>query len=144
MKKALTPEASLPSPGQLERDIRRLCRDALAIYPMYRRLHAMGLEPQRGETVHVSGGGENDTPAHLAAESVYAASRRHYARWVASELGAVLRRLDRVRQGLEQNVGPTAGFRQPETAAPGILGLSSEDFHMARAKQAERLRAGQE
>jgi hypothetical protein len=111
---------------------------------MYQRLHAMGLEPRRGETVHVSGGGESNTPATLSVDSDYAEGRREYARYVASEIRRVARRVDRLRQGLERSTGPTPGYRQPDSVPDGPRGVGPADFEAALAKQAQRLERGEE
>jgi hypothetical protein len=103
----------------------------------------MGLEPRRGETVHVSGGGESNTPATLAVDSAYAASRRNYARGVARDLRQAFRAIDRVLQSLERNVGPTAGYRQPD-ALHRLADVSMKEFEEARVKQAGRLSGGEE
>ncbi len=137
------PATSLASPGELERLVTTACKDLLAITPMYRRLHGLGLEPRRGDTVHVSGGGENNQPANLAVESDYAESRRQYARWVAREIVEMVKRADRVRAGLERNVGPTLGYRQSETVGSDAI-VTINELTESRVKQAERLRTGVE
>jgi hypothetical protein len=104
----------------------------------------MGLEPRRGDTVHVSGGGESNTPARLAVDSDYAASRRDYARWVAGEIEKVSRRVDRVRQGLERNVGPTPGFRQPKDTGNGRTKVTADELTVSLLYQGIRLRRGAE
>jgi hypothetical protein len=123
--------------------IRDLCRDALAIAPMYARLHSLGLEPPRGESVHVSGGGENNTPASLAVDSDRARSRRDYARWVASELARAAKIVARVEQGLERNVGPGVGYRQPRSLGSDAL-VTVDDFTESLQNQGVRLARGAE
>jgi len=132
-----------PFPQSVTPVIHALCRDALAIAPMYARLHSLGLEPPRGESVHVSGGGENNTPASLAVDSDRARSRREYARWVASELARAAKIVARVEQGLERNVGPGPGYRQSvSVGSDAIVSVTELTFSIERQEQ--RLRSGTE
>jgi len=144
------PKTSLASPGELERLVRALCQDALAIVPMYGRLHSLGLEPPRGDAVHASGSGQvrpdgsvTGYAPELAVESDRAASRRDYARWIANEVAECARRLDKIRQGLEVHVGPGPGFRQPTTPARDAI-VASDELTASLANQGARLRRGQE
>jgi hypothetical protein len=110
---------------------------------MYARLHSLGLEPPRGDSVHVSGGGVSNVPPEVAIESDHAESRRAYARWVASELARAAKILARVEQGLERNVGPTPGYRQPVSiGSDAIVTVTELTFSLER--QAERMKAGNE
>jgi len=139
------PKTSFASPGELELLVRGLSLDALAITPMYRRLHALGLEPPRGDSVRISGGGISNVPPEVAIESDRAEHYRQYARWVAAEMGRVARKMDRLRQGLEHNVGPTPGYRQPHSITLGSEAyISNVDFQESLANQGERLRQGTE
>ncbi len=134
--------SSLASPAEIERLIRGLCQDALAIYPMYRRLHGLGLEGARGETVQVSGGSDHDPTGELVARAQQE-SRREYARWVAGEVFKAAKTLDRIRQGLERNVGPGPGFRQSESIGSDAI-VSMDDFIESLQNQRVRLKAGME
>lgn len=136
-------------PGSVSLTATAICRDALAIVPMYARLVGMGAESPRGESVHVSGG-SHDPTGELAMDTdedgkrkTYAESRRAYARWVASELSKAAKILNRVEQGLERNVGPGAGYRQSvSVGSDAIVSVTELSFSLER--QADRLRAGNE
>lgn len=135
--------SGLPSPAELERLAVEASLDLRRLVPMYRRLHAMGLEPERRESASVSGGDPSDSTAGLAVDSDLARRRREYARWVAKEVARAARLVDRVAAGLERNVGPGPGYRQPDGVSSDAV-ISATEFADARRKQAERLRAGSE
>lgn len=128
-------------------DIRR---EALFILPMYARLHSLGLEPPRGESLHVSGsqavkddGSVTGYVPELAVEARQAEARRASARWVARQLRDTAKTLFLVRQGLESHVGPGPGYRQPTTLGSDAL-VTVDEFSAARQNQTERLRQGAE
>jgi hypothetical protein len=131
-----------PSPGELALEIRTLCQDALAVLPMYARLHAMGMEPERGESVHVSGGGVSDTTLS-AVESKVLQHRRESTRYAAKEIQRVAHKLDRLRQWLEHDIGPVAGYRQPQSIGTDAI-VSVFEFAQAVEKQRDRLKRGEE
>lgn len=137
------PKSALASPGELAAILRALAEDALAIEPMYERLHAMGLEGERLEQVSVSGGDPSDPTGALATESELARRRRGYARWVGKETIRAAIVLDRLRQGLERNVGPGPGFRQPQTIGSNAV-VTLAEYSESLRKQAERLARGVE
>ena len=144
------PKPRYPSTGELARTIMDVRRDAVAILPMYQRLQSLGLEPPRGESVHTGGspslrpdGSVTGYVPELAIESERAESRRAYAEWVGRELAVVAKRLDHVRQGLERNVGPTQGYRQPESLGSDAF-VTVDEFAQARENQANRLKRGAE
>lgn len=131
-----------PSPGELALEVRALCQDALAIVPMYARLHAMGVEAEHVESAHVSGGGVSD-PTLSALESKVLQHRRESTRYAAKELQRVARKLDRLRQWLEHDVGPTAGYRQPQSIGTDAV-VTVIEFAQSVEKQRERLKKGDE
>lgn len=130
---------SLPASAGLI--VHGLCQDALSIVPMYARLHALGLESPRGESVRISGGNISNAPPEIAIESGQAESRRDYARWVVDELERAAKILSTVQQGLEVNVGPGPGYRQPQTLGSDAL-VTLDDFRSSVQNQQDRLRAG--
>lgn len=132
-----------PLPQSLAPVVHALSRDALSIVPMYARLHSLGLEPPRGDSVHVSGGGVSNVPPEVAIESDHAASRREYARWVAREVRRAAKILAQVQQGLERNVGPGGGYRQPTTIGSDAI-VTITELTVSIENQAARLRAGNE
>jgi len=137
------PKPNFASPGQLGRLVLSIREDALAILPMYHRLHSMGLEQPRGDSVRISGGGVSNTPPEVAIESAQAEHQRQYARWISRELQRTATTLDKIRQGLEEHVGPGPGYRQSKTIGSDAL-VTLYDFNQSLANQAERLRVGTE
>lgn len=135
------PTSALASPGELATILRALAEDVEAIEPMYERLHSMGLESERSETVSVSGGDSSDSTGELAVDSDVARRRREYARWVVKEITRAGRGVDRVRQGLERNVGPGPGYRQPQTLGSNAV-VTLVEYAESLRKQAERLARG--
>jgi hypothetical protein len=131
------------SPGRLAQLVLQIREDALTLLPMYHRLHSMGLEPPRGDSVHVSGGGVSNVPPEVAIESAQAEYRRQYARWIGRELERTAKTLDRIRQGLEEHVGPGPGYRQSRSLGSDAL-ITIDNFHESLANQGERLKAGME
>ena len=137
------PSSALASPTELAVLLRALAEDVEAIAPMYARLHSMGLESERRESVHVSGGDPGDEAGTLAVESDLARRRREYARWVVKEVIRASKGIDRVRQGLERNVGPGLGFRQSQSIGSGAI-VTTEQFAESLRRQSERLKEGVE
>jgi hypothetical protein len=137
------PTSALASPGELAAILRAIADDVAAIEPMYERLHSMGLEAGRSDSVSVSGGSPVDTTGTLAAESELARRRREYARWVVKEIARAGRGVDRVRQGLERNVGPGPGYRQPQSIGSNAV-VTMVEYAYSLRKQAERLERGTE
>ena len=137
-------------PNSVTPTIRDICRDALAIGPMYARLHALGAEPERGESLHTTGsprlrpdGSETGYVPEMAVESAHAESRRDYARRIVEDLEAAAKVIRRLQQSLERNVGPTPGYRQPTTiGSDAIVSITELTFSLERQEQ--RLRSGVE
>lgn len=137
------PKSALASPGELATILRAIAEDVAAIEPMYERLHSMGLESGRSDSVSVSGGSPVDPTGSLAAESELARRRRAYARWVVKEMVRAGIAVDRVHQGLERNVGPGPGYRQPQTIGSNAV-VTLAEYGESLRKQAERLARGTE
>ena len=69
--------------------------------------------------------------------------RRESARYAAKELDRVARKLDRLRQWLEHDVGPTTGYRQPQSIGSDAI-VTVMEFAQAVEKQRDRLKRGEE
>jgi hypothetical protein len=131
--------------------ILQIRRDAAAILPMYHRLHRLGEDQARGgEAVRVSGspnvredGSVTGYVPETALVDGKAEHHRDSARWVDQQMENVAKTLFIVRQGLEHNVGPAAGYRQPQTLGSDAI-VTVDDFHAAVENQAQRLRQGAE
>lgn len=132
-----------PSQSQVARTVIQVRADALAVVYGYNRLHSLGLEPPRGDSVRISGGAMSNAPAELAIESDRAASRRDYARWVARELARASKILSTLQQSLEKNVGPGPGYRQPRSLGSDAL-VTVDDFAESVHNQGVRLAQGME
>lgn len=139
-----------PSPEELARVIRELVSDAELVAPMYRRLHALGLDqPRSSDVPHL--GSQNLRPdgsatgyvPELAIESGRAKRARESARWVAKQIQDAAQTMFVVRQGLEAHVGPGPGYRQPQTLGSDAF-ISLEELGSSLIKQAERLHRGEE
>jgi hypothetical protein len=139
----IRPKSGIASPGELAMILRVIADDMDAVGPMYERLHSMGLESGRSETVAVSGGDASDPTGTIAAESELARRRRAYARWVVKEVIQAGIAVDRVRQGLERNVGPGPGYRQPQSIGTNAV-VTIIEYSESLRKQSERLARGEE
>lgn len=80
----------------------------------------------------------------LAINNGQAEHRRKSARWVDKQMEDVAHTLFIVRQGLEHNVGPSAGYRQPEKIDGSEATVDPDEFRESVRKQGRRLRAGAE
>jgi hypothetical protein len=142
-------DGDFPSPTKLVLELRTAERDLGRIIRGYHRLHRMSLEPRAaGEQLRVSGsanvksdGSVTGYPPEVAIESKYHEARRSYARWVIGEVRLAAEILARIALELDENVGPTAGYRQPETIGTDAV-VSFDEFVEARENQATRLKAG--
>lgn len=148
---------SYPNVGELRRTAVSITADLRAILPMYARLVELAGTSPRRESVAVRGGGDSDPTGELAMpvrvdESLEPEEqkalgltenerRRRHARRIGRDLDRLARDVAQIRGGLEANVGPTPGFRQPTKARGWISG---NELAESLAKQEARLRIGVE